>query len=426
MTGSRVCVIGAGSSGIAACQVLKARGIAYDCFEKGSQVGGNWRYDNDNGVSSAYASLFINTSRRRMQFKSYPMPADYPDYPHHTQIAAYFESFVDHFGLRPTIRFRTEISRVAPAEGGGWEVSLAGGERARYGAVLVASGHHWDPRWPEVPGRFAGRILHSHHYRTPDVLEGQRVLVVGFGNSACDIAVESSRVARATYLSVRRGAHVIPKYILGHPTDELAGPLVSRLPLVLQRWVYTLLMRLAQGSMEAYGLPRPDHRLLEAHPTISSELLLRIGHGRVAPRPALTRLDGERVCFADGSSEAVDVIVYCTGYNIRFPFLGADVLPVADNHVHLYRHVVDPERPGLYFIGLIQPLGAIMPLAEAQAEWVADLIGGRCRLPAPAEMKAAIARDERRLARRYVASPRHTIQVDFFPYLRQLEAERRR
>ncbi len=421
-----VCVVGAGSSGIAACQVLKSRGIAFDCYEKGSQVGGNWRYDNDNGVSSAYASLFINTSRRRMQFKSFPMPEDYPDYPHHTQIAAYFDAFADHFGLRSSIRFRTEVARVDPASRGGWDVTLGDGTRTRYRAVLVASGHHWDPRMPDFPGSFSGRALHSHHYRTSEIFEDKRVLVVGFGNSACDIAVEASRVGRATFLSVRRGAHVIPKYLLGRPTDELAGPLTSRLPLVLQRWVYTLLLRLAQGPMQAYGLPRPDHRILAAHPTISSELLLRIGHGRLKPKPNVARLAGERIHFVDGTSEAIDVVVYCTGYNVRFPFLPPEVLGVEANRVGLYRNVVPPELPGLYFIGLIQPLGAIMPLAEAQAEWVADVLEGKCELPTPAAMKAEIARSERRLARRYVASPRHTIQVDFFPYLRTIERERRR
>lgn len=419
-----VAVIGAGSSGIAACQVLKARGIPFDCYEKGSAVGGNWRYGNDNGVSAAYASLFINTSKRRMQYRSFPMPADYPDYPHHTQIAAYFDAFVDHFGLRQGIRFGSEVARVEPKDGG-WEVTLGDGTKHRHAAVLVANGHHWDPQWPDFPGEFAGQTLHSHHYRTPDVFEGRRVLVVGIGNSAVDIACEASRVAQATFLSTRRGAWVIPKYLLGRPTDELSGPFVDRLPLRVQQWLYAALLWLVQGPMERYGLPRPDHRLLEAHPTISSELLLRIGHGRIKPKPNVTRLEGREVRFADGSREAVDVIVYCTGYRIRFPFLSQDVFDAADNRVRLYRRVVPPEQPGLFFVGLIQPLGAIMPLAEAQAEWIADLLQGSCTLPSREVMWREIDRDERALARRYVRSPRHTIQVDFFPYLRTLERERR-
>ena len=211
--GERACVIGAGSSGIASCQVLGARGITYDCFEKGSRVGGNWRYLNDNGMSAAYKSLFINTSRKLMEYKAYAMPEHYPDYPHHTQIAAYFDDYVDHFGLRRQIHFNTEVSKVYPDAEGGWQVVLGDGTTTRYGAVLVANGHHWNPRMPEPPfcGEFDGRVMHAHDYKTPEGMEGKNVLVLGIGNSATDIAVETSRVSNMTFLAMRRGAHVIPK-----------------------------------------------------------------------------------------------------------------------------------------------------------------------------------------------------------------------
>ncbi|MGH2980905.1 MAG: flavin-containing monooxygenase, partial [Solirubrobacterales bacterium] len=224
--GQRVCVIGAGSSGITACQVLDARGIPFDCFEKGSEIGGNWRYQNDNGMSSAYRSLHINTSRDLMSYATYPMPADYPDYPNHWQIATYFDDFVDHFGLREKIRFGTEVTKVERAGDGEWEVTVEdhrGREEANgYGAVMVANGHHWDPRWPEPPfpgsDDFGGEQIHAHHYKKPDILRGRRVVVLGIGNSATDIAVESSRYADATFLAMRRGAYVIPKYLRGTPT----------------------------------------------------------------------------------------------------------------------------------------------------------------------------------------------------------------
>src|SRR4051794_7722089 len=233
----KVCIIGAGSSGIAAAQVLDARGVPFDCFEKGSQVGGNWRYENDNGMSSAYRTLHINTSRRVMAFTSLPMPDHYPDYPDHFQMAAYFDEFVDHFGLRDRIGFRTEVTRVEPADGE-WAVTTraeGGGENTeRYRAVVVANGHHWDPRWPEPAfpgsGEFEGEQLHAHHYREPDVLRGKRVLVLGLGNSATDIAVESSRIAEETFLATRRRAYVIPKYIKGKPIDELSNPITSMTP----------------------------------------------------------------------------------------------------------------------------------------------------------------------------------------------------
>jgi cation diffusion facilitator CzcD-associated flavoprotein CzcO len=422
----KVCVIGAGSSGIAGAQVLHARGIPFDCFEKGSQVGGNWRYLNDNGSSAAYRSLHINTSRELMAYPSYPMPPHLPDYPSHWDIARYFDDYVDHFGFRDRIRFRTEVSSVVPADGG-WDVT-ANGATQRYRAVLVANGHHWDARWPDppFPGEFSGEQLHAHDYREPDVLVGKRVLVLGIGNSACDIAVESSRIADKTFLAMRRGAYVIPKYLRGRPTDAASTSLMSRLPFRVQRALMSGMLKVAAGDMTSYGLPKPDHKLLSAHPTVSSELLPRIGHGDITVKPNIARYDGDEVVFADGSREQVDLVVYCTGYRITFPFLDRSVVDTTDNRVPLYRRVASPDHPGLYFLGLLQPLGAVMPLAEAQAEWVADLLQGRCALPSPDAMRAAVAAEDRALAKRYVASPRHTIEVDFHPYLRALAKERKR
>jgi dimethylaniline monooxygenase (N-oxide forming) len=428
---AKVCVIGAGSSGIASCQVLDARGIDFECFEKGSGVGGNWRYDNDNGLSSAYRSLFINTSRRMMQYASYPMPDDYPDYPHHTQIARYFDDYVDHFGLRDRISFNTEVTSVEPAAEGRWEVTLDDGTSRTYEAVLVANGHHWDPRWPEPPftgqDSFEGDQLHSHDYREPDErFRDKNVLVLGIGNSATDIAVETSRHSRMTYLAMRRGAHVLPKYLQGRPTDELGTDFLSRLPFWLTRRLFARALRQAQGRMEDYGLPTPDHKLGEAHPTISSDLLPRIGHGRVKVKPNIERIDAKSVHFVDGSSVDVDTIVWCTGYRITFPFLSPDIVDATDNRIALYRRVVHPDRPGLYFIGLVQPLGAIMPIAERQSEWIADVLEGKVALPEPEEMKRIVQREDRRMRRRYVASKRHTIQVDYYPYMRVLRRERKR
>jgi dimethylaniline monooxygenase (N-oxide forming) len=430
----KVCIIGAGSSGIAAAQVLDARGIPFDCFEKGSKIGGNWRFENDNGMSSAYRSLHINTSRRVMAFKSLPMPDHFPDYPDHFQMAAYFDEFVDHFGLRGKISFRTEVTKVEPADGE-WAVTTKaeGGAEAtgRYGAVLVANGHHWDPRGPEpaFPGseEFEGEQLHAHHYREADVLRGRRVLVLGLGNSATDIAVESSRIAEKTFLAVRRGAYVLPKYLNGKPIDEAVHPLASYLPLSVQRFFAMKGLEIAAGEMTTYGLPKPDHKLFEAHPTVSSELLPRLGHGDITVKPNIEKFPGGRtIRFVDGSSEEIDLVVYCTGYKMTFPFFDPKILSAPDNRLPLYRRVVSVERPGLYFIGFIQPLGPIMPLAEAQAEWIADLLAGGATLPAAGEMKREIAREERKQAKRFVSSKRHTVEVDFHPYLREIRRERKR
>jgi hypothetical protein len=369
-----------------------------------------------------------------MSYRAYPMPESLPDYPDHWQIARYFDDYVEHFGLADGIRFRTEVVSVEPA-GEGWRVTVedADGNRETgiYRAVMVANGHHWDPRWPEPPfpgaEGFEGEQIHVHHYREPDILAGKRVLVLGIGNSAVDIAVESSRIADATFLAMRRGAYVIPKFLGGKPIDEVSPPWSSRLPLPVQRLFMSRMLSLAVGDMTDYGLPKPDHKLLEAHPTVSSELLPRLGHGDIAVKPNIERFSGGRtVRFTDGSEEEIDLVVYCTGYKITFPFLAPEVFEARDNRMPLYRRVVSVENPGLYFIGFVQPLGPIMPIAEAQSEWVADLLGGASVLPPEREMRDEIAEHAKMLRKRFVASKRHTIEVDFHPYLRQIRRERKR
>jgi thioredoxin reductase len=441
---SKICIIGAGSSGLTACQVLAARGIPFDCFEKGSMIGGNWRYGNDNGTSSAYKSLHINSARKLMSYKAFPMPEDYPDYPSHYQVAKYFDDYAERFGLAEKITFRTEVVSVEPAgsagkadgasAAGGWEVTVEGpdGRRAEtYRAVIVANGHHWKPRWPEPPfhgaDEYEGEQMHAHYYREPDMLEGKGVLVLGIGNSAVDIAVESSRIAEKTFLAMRRGAYVLPKFLGGKPIDESAPPVMSRLPISVQRFFFNRLLKMSIGEMTDYGMPKPDHKLLEAHPTVSSELLPRIGHGDIAVKPNIDRFAaGRTVRFADGSEEEVDLVIYCTGYKIEFPFLDEKVFVARDNRMPLYERVVSVEKPGLYFVGFVQPLGPIMPIAEAQAEWIADLLTGRAALPPADEMRKEVRDYERWLGKRFVASKRHTIEVDFHPYLRAIGRERTR
>lgn len=422
----KVCVIGAGSSGIVAAKTLAEHGIPFDCFERGSGIGGNWRFRNDNGMSAAYRSLHINTSKTRMAYSDYPMPEDYPDYPHHSQILEYFEEYVDHFGFREHIRFKTTVEQVEPTDDGQWRVTLDGGEEAIYRAVLVANGHHWNPRLPEFPGEFHGRTRHSHSYETPAGLEDKRVLVVGIGNSGVDIACESSRVAAKTFLSTRRSAHILPKYAFGRPIDHYASPFGNRLPLAIQKLAYKLILGISRGPQETFGVPEPDHHILAAHPTISADLLNLVGHGRITMKRNIERLEGDAVRFVDGTVEQIDEIIWATGYKVTFPFFDSAVIDTQDNEVPLYRQVVHFDRPHLYFIGLVQPLGAIMPLAEAQSKWVAKLLTGECALPDRATRERAYAQDREAMARRYVKSVRHTIQVDFFPYLEQMEKEIRK
>jgi hypothetical protein len=369
-----------------------------------------------------------------MQYASFPMPDDYPHYLSHTMIAKYLDDFVDHFGFRRKIHFRTEVIKVAPAATGGWDVTIrqraTGAERTRrYRAVLVANGHHSDPRYPEpaFPGadEFTGRQLHSHDYHTPEPFAGKRVLVLGSGNSACDIAAECPEAASRTVLAMRHGAHIIPKYLFGRPTDHLTlMRLGARAPLWLRRSALTLLLRIARGAVTGYGLPKPDHRILSAPPTISDSLLSRLGHGDIAVKPGIERFAGSKACFTDGSAEEFDAVIYCTGYKISFSFLDETLIGTGQSRLALYRRVVHPGRAGLYFIGLVQPIGATMPIAEIQSEWAADLIEGRAVLPAERRMRREIRTYRAATAKRYSGGTAHPIQVDFLDYLLQIQGER--
>ena len=423
-----VAIIGAGSSGIAAAKALHEHGMAFDCFEASDRVGGNWVFDNKNGVSAAYRDLHINTSRDRMQYSDFPMPRSYPDFPHHTQIAAYFDSYVDHFGFRDRISFETAIERAVQLPDGTWELIDSHGVRRSFDMLVVANGHHWHARWPEpgFPGsdEFGGVQMHAHDYRDNDLLRGKDVVVLGMGNSAMDIAVESSYVARTTHLAARRGAWIIPKYLFGKPLDQL--PHTAWIPDAIAYKLYGLAVRLHTGRPERYGLPKPDHRFAEAHPTVSGRILDRIIHGTVTPRPNIARLGPDWVQFADGARVHADVVIYCTGYRITFPFFDESFLSAPDNRIELFRRVFVPGNRGLAFAGLLQPLGAIMPLAEAQGRWLADYLRGRYHLPPRRALEADIRRENARMRKRYVTSKRHTIQVDFDRYLFELARERRR
>jgi hypothetical protein len=238
-----------------------------------------------------------------------------------------------------------------------------------------------------------------------------------------DIAVEASWVATNTYLAARRGAHVLPKYVFGKPIDQFSTN--PWLPWRVRQKGLEVLHKIAIGKVEDYGLPTPDHRLGDAHPTISDAILSRIGHGEVVPKPNIAELLGGQVRFTDGSVVDADVIVYCTGYKVTFPFFDEDFISAPDNDLPLYRRVFKPDVPNVFFMGLLQPLGAIMPLAEAQGEWVAEYLRGEYRLPADGDMRRDIERERQQMFKRYVASKRHTMQVDFDEYLYKLGKERR-
>lgn len=423
----RTCVIGAGSSGIAAAKALYEAAIPFECYEAGTVVGGNWVYGNPNGRSACYDTLEINTSCPRMAYSDFPMPADYPAYAMHHQVADYFAAYVEHFGFGDRITFSTAVDHVA-RDGDGWLVTVTGpdGQRTEeFDAVIVANGHHWDARWPEpaYPGTFGGTQIHAHDYRNAEQLAGRDVVVVGSGNSAMDIAVVAAEHARTATISQRRGQWVLRKFLLGKPSDQIA------LPAWLPWWVTAARLRLGatlSGNVAKLGLPQPSHRPGQSHPVQSEGIRDALRSGRLTPKPAIERLDGDRVVFVDGTSAPADLIVWATGYRVSFPFFDDDLLSVEDNELPLWKRAIHPDLPRLFFVGLMQPVGAVMPLAEAQSVWISELLRGDYVPPSEATVRAQLARDHAAYQRRFYASARHTMEVDFDHFLWDLARERRR
>ena len=398
---SDIAVLGAGWSGLAAARALAKAGLDFDGLDRAPGPGGLWREGN------VYRSVRLNTSRDLTHFSDLPFPPDCPDYPGRADVARYLEDYADRFDLRRRFTFNTEARELKPA----WTL-----DGRPYRAVLVCGGHHSAPLWPEIPGTFDGLRLHASEYREPSVFDGRRVLVVGLGNSAVDIAVEAAGRARTpVLLSTRRGAHILPKRLLGSPTD-VWGRRLRWLPPALQSRLLGVLLRLRRGRLADYGLPEPAHRLHQAHPTLSDELLPLLRDGRLRAKPDVAELRGRRVRFADGTEEDVDVLLCATGYRAELPFL-KDV----DPHLPLYRRVVPLDLPpGLFFIGRVQPQqGPISRAAEAQAAWVVDLLRGAARLPAPEAMREEVRRYEAWRAS-LVRTPRHGLEVEYYGYLRDL------
>ena len=414
------CVIGGGISGLTAGKALSDWGLPYTCFEASDDIGGNWYFGNPNGRSSAYRSLHIDTWRDSVSFRDMPMGDEYSDYPHHERIRAYLDEYADAFSLRERIRFDTEVRHATRNPEGGWRITLEDDTVEQFDFLIVGNGHHWDPRYPDFPGTFEGETLHSHHYLSPTEpldLTGKRVLVVGIGNSAVDIVSELSRkgVAEKVFISTRSGAWVMPKYLFGQPIGKLVKT-NPHLPVRLQRWLARPLPFIASGRMEDFGLPHPNHNFLEAHPTVSSELLLRLGSGDAVGKPNVEELQGDRVRFEDGTTEGIDAIVYATGYRITFPFFDPEFISAPENRFPLYKRIFKPGIDDLAFIGFAQTVPTLFPFVELQSKLVGRYLNGEYALPSLQEMEETIVRDQERHFGRVVDRPRHTMQIDWYIY----------
>lgn len=419
-----ICVIGAGPCGITiAKNLLQQQVTDFVVFEKNLVLGGNWVFDEQNSHASVYETTHIISSKRLSEFEDFPMPDAYPDYPSHQQILHYFNDYADHFQIRPYIRFNTQVERVTQ-KGEKWLVKYRDSHEQHeqiFEYVLVANGHHWDPLLPTYSGTFAGNLLHAHQYKKAAAFKDQRVLVIGAGNSACDIAVEIARVAKKTAVSIRNSQHIFPKFIFGKPTD-VAFSKIAWLPFGIRQQLASIVIRLLQGRYAKYQLKTPNTKPLATHPTINSELLYFIRHGRIFPRQAVTQFSENQVHFADGRQEEFDTVIFATGYKISFPFFDKALIDFGEQETpSLYLKMMCPEYSNLFLIGLFQPQGCIWPLADYQAKIAVSIItGALCK---PSNLLAKINKEMRTVHGHFTASPRHVLEVDYHSFRKQLLRE---
>ncbi len=421
------CVIGAGPSGLAALKQLRAAGIDAEALERESAIGGNWRFGS--GTSRVFASSRLISSQRLTEFTDFPMPRDWPAYPDHRQCLAYLERYAERFGLLPHIHCGTPVESIEPLgpPGSGWEVTIEGQPARRYAGIVIASGHNHVPRRPEISGRFTGTLLHAADYKSPTVpvaLAGKRVLVIGGGNSGCDIAVECSRHAAATTHSTRRGYYVVPREILGRPADLRNERLLKMsAPLWLRRLVSLRAIDRTIGLPWRHGLPRPDHKLWETHPIVNSEILARIDAKAITPAFDVARFDGETAVFADGSRRAFDIVICATGYHATLPFIDARLLgaDAADGLPDLFLNALSRHRDDVAVVGLIQPDSGQWGLTDLQSRLVAQMAAAARTAPRAAAWLYAQRQRAIRTGIGYVDSPRHRLEVEHFAYRRRLE-----
>lgn len=422
----RVCIIGAGPSGIAAIKNISEKGIDVVAYDFNHDVGGNWIYNENESHSSVFETTHIISSKSLSEYADFPFAPTVADYPSHEELYNYFQDYATHFNLYRYIEFNTLVEACTLLSDHRWQVktSCNGKEKVDYFTdLVVCNGHHWKPKLPRYPGKFTGEFLHSHQYKKAAPFTDKKVLVIGGGNSACDVAVETSRVSKQTTISWRRGYRILPKFIMGKPSDVFASRMTF-LPIRLRNLLAGVLVRITTGPNAVYGLPPVKHKFGETHPTVNSELLYKIRHGKVKPKPDIDRFDGKKVWFKDGTVDSFDAIIACTGFVLSHPFFKKDFIDYSSGPVPLYLKMFHPEYTNLYFIGMFQPLGCIWPGAEQQSKLAALALTGQWKRPS--DIKKRCAREVSHPHMQQIATSRHTITVDFHVFMREIKAQIRK
>jgi hypothetical protein len=416
-------IIGAGPMGLCTARHLKKHGIDFVGFELHSDVGGLW--DIGNPHSTMYHSAHLISSKGTTEFREFPMRAEVAPYPHHSEMRRYFRDYARHFRLYEHYQFETRVLRVE-RQAQGWKlISERNGEQREwhFDGVLIANGTLHTPNLAPLPGAFSGELLHSSDYKSADIFAGKRVLVVGCGNSACDIAVDAVHRAASVDISVRRGYHFLPKFILGKPTDTFGGAI--KLPRRLKQLLDGLLVRALVGKPSQYGLPDPDYRLYESHPVMNSLVLHHIGHGDIHPRGDITAVDGRSVTFANGQQADYDLILMATGYKLDYPFIERSELnwPQGAGAPQLYLNVFHPEHDDIFMLGMVEASGLGWQGRDEQAELVALYIR---QLQAGSPAAQALRKTIREQAGQRVDGGYRYLQLERMAYYVHKDSYRRR
>lgn len=416
----KIAIIGAGCSGLSAIKQLAAAGLTdITCFEKTDRLGGNWAYTEKPGYSSLYQATRTISSKAMSQFSDFPMPTNYPDYLGHEQILAYFQAYARHFGLEKFIRFNLGVTQADKILDDRWKLTLSDGTEQIYDYLVVANGHLTVPRHPDWKDQFRGTYLHVRDYKTNRGFENKRVLVVGAGNSGCDCAVDISRVAAQVDLSLRSPQYIIPKYIMGKPTDTFASGF-DWLPQWFQDGIQKMILRSQIGRYQDYQLPEPTFPPRQAHPTLNSELLPHIREGKIKPRKAIDRIVDQTVYFSDESFAQYDIILAATGYQIAFPFFPKGLMDWETSlTIPLYLRMFDPEHANLCFIGLLQPQGCLWTLTEVQAKLLGLLLTQHIQLPN--NWRSLALTEGTHWSKQFLGRHRHSLEVHPHTYLKQLQ-----
>lgn len=415
-----VAVIGAGASGLGVARALKRAGLDFEIIEQTGRVGGNWQPD---GIASKmYRSAHLISSKKNTEFADHPMPKEYPAYPRHDRFHAYLCSVAEKSGVVGRIR-PSKVVQMKPAESG-WRLFFDDGGDAHYDFVVICNGLLGAPEIPAIARHVAIESFHANDYKTPESLRDKRVLVVGGGNSGCDIAVDATQTARSVFHSTRRGYHYMPKFVDGRPTQEWLMEESPKFPDPSAYWAHVeRTFKLAGFRGEDFGLRTPDHPIQACHPIMNSQILFHIGHGDIAPKCDVTDINGDRVYFEGGSAEAVDVIIWATGYRVNIPFLSTEIFDWRRDLPNLFLRMVPFQFENLLFVGYLNSPSGIGNLVNTMARFVVNYILAKDRNDPNWRKLRNIVEEKTKLdlgEERFVGTARHAYEVDLWKFLRSV------